>query len=119
MGNELHASRAFNGNLADFLDSQPSIKRLRVLDDAMVGTIAAGDIITVDMGNREVDSGHCYLILSEGTVRVRRLAVSDGVLSVNADSTDKTLYPDMTIAGDSPDFAVLGRVTERQSDKGL
>ncbi|WP_143070431.1 S24 family peptidase [Luteibacter sp. UNC138MFCol5.1] len=119
MGNELHASRASHEQLTELLSPSSQIRRLRVLDDAMRGTICAGDIITVDTGNRDIDSGHCYLVVSEGAVRVRRLSFEGAVLSVNADSPDKTSYPDAIVAAGADDFVVLGRVIDRQGDKGL
>ncbi|WP_426284976.1 S24 family peptidase [Luteibacter sp. E-22] len=119
MGNELYTSSIATQSLTHFLGEPSRIKHLRVLDESMAATIYAGDIITVDTGNKKPVNDRCFLISVCGSVRVGRLLyATDNLLRVSSDNPDKTLYPD-ELVNDEPSFTILGRVIERRGDGGL
>jgi phage repressor protein C with HTH and peptisase S24 domain len=84
-------------------------KLYEVKGESMSPTIGDGDMVMINMADREVVSGRVYALVAEDGLRVKRLIKrADGVIEMRSDNPLQHIYPPEPIL--SGNVAIIGRV---------
>lgn len=90
-------------------------KLFRVEGDSMSPTLNSGDIVMLNMADRDVVSGKIYGLIAEDGIRIKRLIRRiDGVIEMRSDSPLQHEYPPEPITSDR--VAVIGKAVWHAGD---
>jgi phage repressor protein C with HTH and peptisase S24 domain len=90
--------------------TEKSMKIFEVAGDSMSPTLSDGDLIMVNLADKDVRSGYIYLIRMEDELMVKRLENRPGgILLIRSDNSD---YADIPVNKNDPgiDLEVFGRM---------
>lgn len=86
-------------------------KLFEVTDRSMEPTINKGDLVMINMADREVMSGEIYALVGDDGVRAKRIFRRGGQLWMMSDNQDKRRFPDEPMT--SEHAVVIGRAVWR------
>jgi phage repressor protein C with HTH and peptisase S24 domain len=107
---EIDRSHSFRTDYMRSRNLRPErCKLYEVRGDSMSPTINDGDLVMINMADRDVASGRVYALVGEDGLRVKRLIRrADGVIEMRSDNPLQHIYPPEAILNDN--VAVIGRV---------
>lgn len=86
-------------------------KLLDVRGDSMTPTVKNGDMVMINMADREVASGELFALICEDGLRIKRLHRRSGGIWMHSDNPDQLRYPPELI--EDHHAAIIGRVVWR------
>ena len=84
---------------------------------SMEPTIRDGDVLLINMADKEFQSGKVYALLFPGEgLRIKRVhRLADGRIRISSDNPDKAQFPDEYYSPEEPTHLnIVGRVVQRQ-----
>ena len=75
---------------------------------SMAPTLSDGDVILLDCSSKELRNGKIYALCIDGEVRIKRVHVNFGKITLVSDNQDKLRYPDQEVPADV-ELDVIGR----------
>ena len=90
-------------------------KLYEVHGDSMWPTLSDGDLVMINMAEREVRTGEVYALVADDGLRIKRLnRLADGTIEMRSDNPQQHKYPPEPIRDENA--AVIGRVVWKAGD---
>lgn len=86
---------------------------VKVTGESMIPSLHAGDLIVVNMDQKQPKQGVAFLVSFEGEVVVKRLVRDDGIWWLSSDNPDQRRYPRVKCNGGTE---IIGEVVYRQTE---
>lgn len=86
--------------------AQKNLKICSVSDNSMRPYLEDGDIVMIDIGQRDLKDGEVYAIRYMDEIRVKRMFKTLNGVRIHSDAPD---FSDELVSADSPDFEIIGR----------
>ena len=75
---------------------------------SMAPTLDDGDVVLLDCSSKELRNGKIYALCIDGEVRIKRVHINFGKITLVSDNPDKLRYPDQEVPADV-ELDVIGR----------